>query len=188
MNHSFVVKKLNGDGLIKINSNSLDLGFGKGSDVLSMAELGFEVDAVNNNAIEIENFKSELNIPINLNYKINIIDNNIENFVIEKNKYNCIIASNSLPFIASKDKVLEIIKNIAEGLTEQGCFYITIFGEKDEWRENKNMSFFTFDEIKSFLDSLNLNFYHNTIEEGYAQTMKGDIKYWNIFKFIYIKK
>ena len=93
-----------------------------------------------------------------------------------------------LPFIESKEKVKEIIKNIVSGLKSDGCFYITLFGIKDAWIDKKNMSFWEYDEIKNILDSLDVNFYHNTIEEGYGRTMKGDIKYWNVFKFIYIKR
>ncbi len=59
---------------------------------------------------------------------------------------------------------------------------------KDEWINKENMSFFEYKEIRDILDSLNIKFYHNTIEEGYGKTMKGDVKYWNVFKFIYIKK
>lgn len=157
-------------------------------DVLNLANLGFEMDAVDIDAVTLENLKKEITKDEYKNYKINTFNQKIQDFDIDKEKYDCIIASNSLPFIDSKEKVVEIIKNIALGLKKDGCIYITIFGKKDAWVNKENMSFFEYNEIKNVLDSLDMSFYHSTIEEGYGKTMKGDLKYWNIFKFIYIKK
>jgi|SRR3989344_5374218 len=189
MNQTPAVKKLYNDGLIKNGGHALDLGCGKGMDVLSLANLDFEVDAVDVDATALDNLKSELAKDEYKDSKVNIVNQKIEDFKVKEGVYDCIIAINSLPFIDSKEKVIEIIKNIVLGLKEDGCMYITLFGKKDAWTDKENMSFFEYGEIKNVLDSLgDVSFYHSTIEEGYGKTIKGDIKYWNIFRFIYIKK
>lgn len=185
MKPSIILKKLNGDGLINTQGRGLDLGFGAGNEVLNMAMLGLIVDAVDSNEETIKSLKNS--VDNEYESRINLIQEKIENFKIEDDKYDCIIASNSLPFIRSKDLVKDIVSNIVKGLKTGGCFYLTFFGNKDAWSEKENMSFFEYDEIKSYLDSLDIKFYHSTIEEGFGKTMKGDLKYWNIFKFIYIK-
>ena len=188
MNQSIIVKKLYRDELIGNTGYALDLGFGKSQDALELAGHGFILDTVDSDEQVVKTLGDECSKDANKNLKINIYHQKIEDFEIKKEKYDCIIASNSLPFIESKEKVKEIIKNIVSGLKSDGCFYITLFGIKDAWIDKKNMSFWEYDEIKNILDSLDVNFYHNTIEEGYGRTMKGDIKYWNVFKFIYIKR
>lgn len=188
MKPSLIFKKINGDGLIKNEGHMLDLGFGPGNEVINFANIGFGVDAVDSNIQTIDSLKNELENNKFGELKINLINEKIENFRIQKEKYDCIIASNSLPFILEKEKVIEVIRNIVDGLKLGGCMYITIFGTKDAWVTKESMTFFDYAEIKKIIDSLGVDFYHSTIEEGYGKTMKGDLKYWNIFRFIYIKK
>lgn len=187
MKPSIIFKKLNGDGLLKKNGHALDLGFGPGAEVINLAGIGLTVDAVDSNSQTIATLQNELKTEEYKNLEVNFHNQKIEEFEIEKEKYDCIIASNSLPFIESKEKIISVIKNIVSGLRKDGCMYITIFGIKDEWINKKTMSFFEYKDIKNLLDSLDIKFYHSTIEEGYGKTMQGDSKYWNIFKFIYIK-
>ncbi len=182
MNQSIIIKKLNGDGLLENKSAALDLGFGKGKDALSLSELGLKVDAVSINPNEITELEK-----VASNKKIKVVLSDIVNFQINNESYDCIIASNSLPFISSKEKVKEVVINIISGLKKGGCMYVTFFGTKDAWSNKDNMSFFEFDEIKNFIETFDVKFYHSTKEEGFGQTMKGEIKYWEIFKFIYIK-
>lgn len=183
--NSLIFKKLNGDGLLKTSGFALDLGFGEGKEVFGLASIGFEIDCVEISDLAIKNLEER--IKDNNEYKINIYNISIENFEIKEGKYDCIIASNSLPFLDSKEKVKNVVTNISKGLKKDGCFYLTFFGNKDEWKNKERMNFFDYEEIRSFLDSLEIKFYHSVIEEGYGKTMKGELKYWNIFKFIYTK-
>ncbi|HEY4509169.1 MAG TPA: methyltransferase domain-containing protein [Candidatus Paceibacterota bacterium] len=187
MKPSIIFKKLVSDGLLKSKGKALDLGFGSGTEVINLANIGFEVDAVDSNPQVIINLQDELKADEYKDFSINLHNQKIEDFKIENEKYDCVIASNSLPFIIPKEKVIEIIKNIVPGLKKDGCMYITVFGVKDGWIDKQNMCFFEYKEIKDLLDSLGVKFYHSTIEEGYGKTMKGNVKYWNVFKFIYIK-
>lgn len=187
MNQSLIIKKLYGDGLLKNIGYALDLGCGKSTNVLSLASLGFEVDAVDFNNEIVNALADELKKEENKSLKINLFNQKIQEFDIKKEKYDCIIANNSLPLIDSKEKVFEIIKNVVNGLKKDGCLYLTLFGTKDEWVTKKDMSFFEYDEIKNRLDSLDIKFYHSNIEEGFGKTNAGNIKYWHVFRFIYIK-
>lgn len=181
-------KFLTNRGILDVvtSGNILDLGCGKGLDVIQFAKKGsFVIDAVDHDSASIdflnEKIKSESISNIHTHLK------SIEDFKIESEKYSIIIASNSLPFISSKEKVVEIIGNISKGLKQDGFAYITLFGLNDDWKNKKNMSFFSLEEATKIFDDLGLKKYFISTEEGYGKTMKGDVKFWNVHKFIYQK-
>ena len=68
-----------------------------------------------------------------------------------------------------------------------GFAYVTVFGRKDSWSDRAQMTFWDYQEIVSLLESCGGNVYHSVIEEGFGRTINGEIKYWNVFKFIYTK-
>lgn len=170
-------KKLN---LISPPGEALDLGCGAGEDAVALAEMGFNVTAVDRNTEEISNRKGSL--------PISVITSDIMDFNIENGKYNIIIANNVLSFLDSKDKVYEIIKAISSGLLHGGIMYITIFGPKDAWaKEDKKMTFISYDEATAFLESLGLTSIHRLTEEGLGPVRPAGIKYWHIHRFLYKK-
>ncbi len=170
-------------GLLDGKGHALDIGFGNGNDTLFLATHGYKVDAIEPYSFKVRELQEKIR-----NLPINIIKSDIQDFVIKKDIYSVIIANNILPFISDKSKVEELINSLVQSLISGGKIYITLFGPKDDWYGKQNMSFFEFEEALAIFEELNLKAYHVCTEEGYGKTMKGDMKFWNIHKFLYLKK
>lgn len=183
MTSTLLVELLERLKLISAPGQALDLGCGQGADAIALAERGFQVTAVDKNTKEIS--KNKKNLPIT------VVESNMQNFLIENDKYNIIIAINSLPFLSSKDEVYKIIEDLSKGLKQKGLLYITLFGPKDAWaKEKKNMTFIGYDEAIDFLGSLGLSPIHRLTEEGLGPVISAGIagiKYWHIHRFLYQK-
>ena len=77
---------------------------------------------------------------------------------------------------------------MSNGLISGGIMYFSLFGVKDAWFGKSNMSFFDQGEVEQMLNRiLGITLIYKTTKEGYDKTMKGDIKYWHIFRFVYKK-
>lgn len=176
------IKKIELEGILQKDGRVLDLGCGAGKDSMYFSSLGFEVDAVDRDISKIKEGISEED------NKINIIEHDIENFEIQESAYSLIIAANSLPFLPSKDVIKDVLLRCVKGLNNSGVLYITLFGNKDEWRGVKDkINFYSENEALELIESLNVTKYYQSLEEGKGRTMDGSIKYWNIFRFILTK-
>jgi len=176
----YLIKKIELEGLLSKIGKVLDLGSGQGTDALYFAKQGYEVDAVDRDITALKELQSS-----NLDIKLNPIESTIEGFQFTANAYSLIIASNSLPFLSSKEEVKRILTESAGALTDGGILYVSLFGTKDEWNGNKEgMTFFEESEAQELISSLSLERYYQILEEGYGRTKAGGIKYWSIFKFL----
>lgn len=162
-------KSLLMEGVIK-EGNFLDLGCGNGKDALAAAENGFKVTAIDKK-ISVQDGS------------VNFIESSMEDFEIEKDKYDVIYADNSLPFV-SKDNAKKILEKASDNLKTGGVLYFSLFGVNDAWSGDEKMNFWTKDEATNFIETLGLKLYRKTEEEGFAPKMDGEIKYWHIFRFI----
>lgn len=89
------------------NSKILDLGCGQGIDSLFLSKNGFSVTAVDSSDVAINQIKIKKD-----EFKLDnleLICGDINDFNIEKNKYQVIICRNVLNFL-DKDKSLKILK------------------------------------------------------------------------------
>jgi SAM-dependent methyltransferase len=152
--------------------NVLDIGAGKGKDSVFLRDKGYEVDAL------------DTKIGESLGDGINLIEGKIEEYKIEEGKYNLINANNVFPFVVDKEEIKRIIKDSVSGLKENGFLCFSLFGIKDDWSDRDNISFWDYDEALEFISSLPVKLYFKEDEEGYGLTMKGDKKWWNIYRFI----
>ena len=180
---SMYIKKMKGENLISGKGQALDLGCGMGTDSLALAQIGYEVDAVDSHADRIRALEEQKN-----KLTIHVVQADIRDFNIEQEKYSVIICNNVLSFLKSKDELFAMIRKVSNGLAPQGVLYFTVFGPRDEWANNKEMSFIDYDSILTFLNDLPLKIYHRSTEEGYGKKMDGGIKYWHIHRFFCIKK
>ena len=126
----------------------LDLGIGKGYNSVLLSNFGFNVTGVDisNESLKYieENFDCS---------NLTLINKDVREFEIEKNKYDLILSSNVLHFI-SKEDFLKIIKKIKENLKEDGLIYISVFSKEDpssklnkDFKENTCISYFSKEEI-----------------------------------------
>ena len=126
----------------------LDLGVGKGYNSVLLSNFGFNVTGVDisNESLKYieENFDCS---------NLTLINKDVREFEIEKNKYDLILSSNVLHFMPKED-FLKIIKKIKENLKEDGLIYISVFSKEDpssklnkDFKENTCISYFSKEEI-----------------------------------------
>lgn len=166
MKYSIYLQKIIDLDLLPKRGFALDIGSGNGRDTRALEDLGFEVTSIDINP----SFSGVTKMPI-------------ENFLFEKEKYDVIIASNILPFIPSKSKIKEIIRNMNEALKTGGVMYLNLFGNRDEWANRITMTFFDEEEIKIILPE-NISVIEKSIIEGLGKTYLGKTKYCHVFGFI----
>jgi SAM-dependent methyltransferase len=165
---------------VKHDGLALDLGFGDGKNAILLSQKGFRVKAVEKDSDKIERFKREAG-----QLKIELILDDVSNIPLDEDTYSLILAHNVLSFLSNKKGVLKIIEKCIDSLSQDGYFIFTIFGKKDEWsKKHKDMTFFDSEEILKELEKKPVTIYFKSSEEGYGPTMKGDVKYWQIHKFI----
>lgn len=110
---------------------ALDLGIGQGQNAIFLSNSGYQVTGIDfsKKALEI----ARENCP-----NLNLVQDDIRNFNIGKDKYDLILSSNVLHFL-NKDDSYEIIENIKSNLKTNGLVYISVFSIDDpslDFRKN----------------------------------------------------
>lgn len=145
---------------------ALEVGSGNGEDAAVFESLGYTV------------LKFDLKEGIDL-----------RTFKFPENKYDFINCNNVLPFIHDKAEVIKALRAMAGSLKTGGTMHFTLFGENDPWKVvyPEKMSFWSFDDINNFIDSIPLKCVQKSSEEYMGKTMAGDDKYWHMLRYVLIK-
>lgn len=150
---------------LKRGSSFLDLGCGQGRDCLFMLENGFEVVAVDSSASGLSSIKnkiSEKGLPIE---KIELVEGDMRDFEIEKDKFSVINAFNSLQFLPKKN-ALKLLEKIKTNLKVGGYFLIASFTTKDSFFEKSNpekQCFFEENELKNIFHDFEIAAYEEKV-------------------------
>ena len=143
----------------------LDLGCGRGRDSLFMAGRGLNVTAIDSSATNIENIQQYLKNNPQLKDKIELLNQDISNFIIPENKYKIINVFNSLQFLP-KENALFLISGIKEDLMDGGYIIIAGFTVDDPLYQkpaNQNKCFFTPNELKNLFSDFKIIFYEEKL-------------------------
>lgn len=163
------------------NAKILDLGCGPGNRAISFAKSGNEVVAVDDSKEAVKNLIDRIG-----NLPIIPINQDIREFHIEPKSYDCIIASNVLPFL-KKDEIVSVLENMKRGLKKGGIAEFSLFGIDDPWAKKYagSMTFYERSKLPLFTEGMDLL----SLEEmkDNAPTMNGEIKYWHKFLIVYKK-
>ena len=154
--------------------NVLDLGIGQGRNSIPLAKLGFNVTGVDYST-------KSLGICREANSSLNLIQSDIRNFNIEKDKYDLILSTYVLHFF-HKDDSYNIINSIKENLKLNGLVYITVFSKEDP---NVNRYLNSFD-----MELLNNNIFRNKINDTFVSFFTKDeiLASFEGFKTLYISQ
>lgn len=162
------------------NGVALDLGCGAGVEVKYLAERGFKVTAVDKEKSSINWIKKSCK-----GLPVNPIREDVVKYRIQPNSFDIIIAWNLLPFI-KKESALKVLSKIQVGLKKKGYFVFSLFGPKDGFSPNKNMSFFEVAELKNLLPYLKFLKLLELKKE--SPGVLGKIKFWHLIQGIAQKK
>lgn len=179
---SSIIRRLEWDNLLIKRGRALDVGVGLGRETLALANLGFEVDSVDINIKYLDAIKDNIGI-----FKVNLINKDISSFEMLKNTYQVVILNNVLLFISDKEEVRRVINSITESIVNGGVLYLSTFGPKNEGFNGRATSFFEYNEILEVLEENKLTVYNKMMQEGYANDMAKNKKFWQIYTFICIK-
>lgn len=160
---------------IKQPGKALDIGAGALRDTRYLLEQGFEVTAVDKDETTQEVSK-ELN-----NEKLSAITTNLTEWEFPQEVFDLVIAINVLPFIG-KDSFSDVFDNVKKSLKPGGVLCFTLFGNKDDWVTNENMSFFDKEEVEQLISDMKIISFGEEEKDG--KTIRGDSKHWHIFRII----
>ena len=141
----------------------LDLGAGQGRDTLFMLTKGFFVTAVEQSEEALATIKEIAKKKKLENLKL--LCESLETFDIAANFFSCINLYNVFHFI-KKDKTLEIINKIKQGVAKEGFIIISAFSIKDASfarEERKQNGYFNSDELKKLFADFDLVYYEEEI-------------------------
>jgi len=160
---------------VKNKDKAIDIGGGALNDTKYLLEKGFEVIAIDKSPLMNEESKK---IP---HSKLSAITTSFENYHFPKEEYDIASAMFALPFTSPKH-FEKVFSNIKESLKKGGIFCGQLFGDRDEWKNNSEMTFHTKEQVKKLLGDIEIIYLNE--EEKESKTAVGDMKHWHIFHII----
>ncbi len=155
---------------------ALDIGSGALNDSMYLLSEGFaHVTALDKEPVAEEIAKT---LPQD---KFTYVIQSAEDFTFPKDAHNLINAQFSLPFI-SPIRFDDVWKEITASLKKGGLFVGQLFGDRDEWSTNKNMTFHSKKEAEKLLAYFHVVDFEEDEED--RPTAAGNLKHWHVFHFI----
>jgi tellurite methyltransferase len=159
---------------VKNPTLALDLGAGALNDSRYLADLGFEVDAVDSNPGSA-NYLKDTDTHIHLHMA------SFAAFEYEPLKYSLVSAQYSLPF-QPQDEFPITFSKILASLQKEAIITFQLFGKEDSWCGREDVSFHDKEEVQELLRGMQV---HKFSEEKHTgTTAMGNEKHWHVFKII----
>lgn len=156
---------------------AVDLGCGGGRDTLEMLERGWTVVAVDREpaaAERVASIVSAEHAP-----RLHAVTEPLE--TIDIPPCSLVNASYSLPF-CSPDRFAEMWSRVTTAILPGGRFVGQFFGDRDEWRDNPELTFHTRAETLAYFDEFVIDEFSELDEDG--TTSMGEAKHWHVFTVI----
>jgi len=155
---------------------ALDLGAGALNDsIYLLSEKFVHVTAIDKEPVAAKIAKD---LPLErFTYKIS----SLEDTVFPADEVDLVNAQYALPFI-KPERFDEVWERISNSLKIGGVFTGQLFGQKDEWAGNRNMTFHTKAAAHQILARFDLLDFEE--EEADKPTAMGNMKHWHVFHFI----
>jgi tellurite methyltransferase len=140
---------------------AVDLGCGNGIDTIELLKRGWKVLAVDKEKNALSMIKKCIDKTLKTNLQT-------KQEAFEKLKIpscDLINANYSHPF-CRPDYFLKFWENIVSSIKTKGWFSGNLFGNNDEWSENKSMTFFTKDQVLSLFSYFKIEYFLEVEEYG----------------------
>lgn len=142
----------------------LDLGCGEGGTALALAELGYDVTAIDISPTAIENIKKEA---VKRKIKIKALSSDIEQNNIKKN-YDIILGLGIFHFI-TKNKLFNLLEQIKSHTNKNGLNIFEVFLEKEKYNEGY---YFKKNELKKIYSDWKIEKYKENREMAFLVAKK----------------
>lgn len=158
---------------------AVDLGTGTGRDALFLLDRGWNVLAIDAEALAIDVLLSRA--PDEHRDRLDVNISSFSEMVLPQN-VDLINASYSLPF-CSPEEFPACWQNIVDHLAVGGRFSGQFFGDKDEWSSDPSLTFLCHEQmLQLFTDSFVVEYLE--VQEGMSLTASGAMKYWHVFHVV----
>ena len=164
---SFIIHKLLKHDFIKKGHKVLDFGGGNGKHSLPLIKEGCEVTILD-----------RFNLP-NKQKGLTVVECDMREYKTSQ-KFDVILAINSLPFLSSKDEIITAIDFMQKHLKKGGIIVFTLFGIKHEWNGQSKRIFNTAKEVSEIIEGFDV--YSKREELGYVITMDGTKTFWHAYE------
>lgn len=160
---------------VQNKNQALDIGDGGLKDTRYFLDQGFEVTAVDQEKrmmVAAESIRSE---------KLHCQVSKFVDFKFPRDTFDIASAMFALPF--DPPDIFEIVfKNVRQSLLKNGIFCGQLFGTRDGWSENSNMTFHTKAQAEALFAEMNILSFVETEKDSH--TKDGKPKHWHLFHVI----
>jgi tellurite methyltransferase len=160
-------------------SVAVDLGCGAGRDTVELLRRDWHVVAIDSEAEAIRRLREKTGDDPRLETQVA----RYEDAVLPS--CQLVNASWSLPFCAP-EVFGAVWARIVDALSQGGRFCGHLFGERDEWATEADMTFHSREEAERLLDGFELERFDEVEEDG--KTALGNPKHWHVFSIVALKR
>jgi len=155
---------------------AVDLGFGDGSDTIELLGRGWTVCAIDNMADAVARLEAA------------VADADRPRLTIQHKSFvdaalptaDFVFAGMSLPF-CEPDEFEPVWHKVVAAIRPGGWFAGHLFGDRDGWKDETDMTFLTRDQARAFLEGFEIQTFREQDEDG-CSTLGP--KHWHIFHVI----
>jgi tellurite methyltransferase len=155
---------------------AIDLGSGDGTETAFLLANGWHVLAIDGEPAAFESLKAKL--PSEAEGRLQTQVAKFED--IELTPADLIHASYSLPF-CQPEQFDALWQKIVTNIKPGGRFAGQLFGVKDTWASNKDMTFLTEEQARALFTAFDVEYFREEDEDGQSQIGP---KHWHIFHVI----
>lgn len=156
---------------------AVDLGCGSGRDTIELLRRSWAVLAIDSEPAAIEELSRRADLPAGARLQTQIA--RLE--TAEWPACDLVNASFSLPLVP-REAFAGLWRRIRASLRPDGRFAGQLYGERDGWAGNPEMTHLSRPEIDAFLDGLAVEMFEE-IEED-SLTPRGKPKHWHVFHLV----
>jgi SAM-dependent methyltransferase len=158
---------------------AVDLGCGAGADAAELLRRGWRVLAVDSEAEAVERLRSRSDLGPDGLERLETVVARIEDVVLPAAEL--VNASWSLPF-CPPSSFPTLWARIAAALLPGGRFSGQLFGDRDGWRGERELTFLRREEVDSLLRGFDPELLDEVEQDG--QTALGQPKHWHVFHVV----
>ncbi len=160
--------------------SAVDIGFGDGTESRGLLAGGWSVFAVDVEPTAADGLTRGL--PAEERSRLQVVTARVED--VELPPADFVYAGFALPFCAP-DRFPEVWDRIGEALSPDGLFAGQLFGDRDSWAPNPEMTFVDRDQLTSLLAAYEV--LHLEEEDAPGDSFAGP-KHWHVFHLMALRR